>query len=317
MKRALLVGVDKYDNFSNLGGCVNDVVALEPLLRRNEDSSLNFSTQSLRTDQGFVTRGGLIEALSLLLSPGVDVALFYFAGHGASVNGDVSLAVSDGTSVTPGVRLTEVLEMVSKSPVQEVIIILDCCFSGGAGTIPVLSTSSSVLRNGLSILTASRGEQVSAETPDGRGAFSRYLEGALEGGAADVMGHVTLAGIYSYLSESFGAWDQRPTFKANIDRLHDIRQCSPSVPLSTLRELTNWFPEPTSLFALDPSFEPDAEPRNEENERVFSLLQKCRAAKLVEPVGEEHMYFAAMRSKSCRLTALGQHYHQMIHQDLL
>ncbi|MCC3403956.1 caspase family protein, partial [Eubacterium callanderi] len=29
---------------------------------------------------------------------------------------------------------------------------------------------------------------------------------------------------------------------------------------------------------------------------------------LIEPVDEEHMYFAAMNSKSCRLTPLGLHY---------
>jgi hypothetical protein len=29
---------------------------------------------------------------------------------------------------------------------------------------------------------------------------------------------------------------------------------------------------------------------------------------LVEPVGAEHMYFAAIESKACRLTLLGRHY---------
>lgn len=33
MKRALLVGVDAYDKFDNLQGCVNDVTALHHCLR--------------------------------------------------------------------------------------------------------------------------------------------------------------------------------------------------------------------------------------------------------------------------------------------
>jgi hypothetical protein len=41
MKRALLVGIDEYRQFNNLGGCVNDVRALEPLLAKNEDDSPN------------------------------------------------------------------------------------------------------------------------------------------------------------------------------------------------------------------------------------------------------------------------------------
>jgi hypothetical protein len=53
---------------------------------------------------------------------------------------------------------------------------------------------------------------------------------------------------------------------------------------------------------LDRSFESTAEPSHPEHEAIFAILQKCRAAKLVEPVGEQHMYYAAMNSKSCRLT---------------
>ena len=33
---------------------------------------------------------------------------------------------------------------------------------------------------------------------------------------------------------------------------------------------------------------------------------------LVCPVGEEHMYYAAMNSKSCKLTPLGQHYWNLV-----
>jgi len=38
---------------------------------------------------------------------------------------------------------------------------------------------------------------------------------------------------------------------------------------------------------------------------------------LVEPVGAEHMYFAAIESKSCALTAVGRHYWNLIKNDLL
>jgi Caspase domain len=317
VKRALLVGIDSYQNYQGLTGCVNDVAALTPLLRRNEDDSPNFAVQSLRTDERPVTRETLFAALRRLLDPGADMALFYFAGHGAPANGDVALVGCDGTPTTPGVRLSEVLELVHNSLVQEVVIILDCCFSGGAGSVPVLSGNLAFIRSGLSILAASRSDQVSSETRGGRGMFSTYLEGALEGGACDVLGHVTVAGLYAYLSESFGAWEQRPVFKANIDRLHKIRTCSPSVPMPILRRLAQWFPTPEAEFALDPSYEPDAEPRNAEHEAIFAMLQKCRAAELVEPVGEEHMYYAAMHSKTCRLTPLGQHYRQMSLRDLL
>jgi hypothetical protein len=123
-----------------------------------------------------------------------------------------------------------------------------------------------------------------------------------------VIGKVTVAGLYSYLDESFGAWDQRPAFKANVDRLHELRRCNPAVPLPELRQIAELFPSADHLFALDPSYEPDSELVDPEHERVFSTLQKYRAAKLLEPVNADHMYFAAMESKACRLTALGRHY---------
>jgi hypothetical protein len=314
VKRALLVGIDYYANGQDLAGCVNDVQALLPLLARNEDDSLNLDCRQLvgRDAPSAVTRDRLLQQVDSLYAPGSDYALFYFAGHGAPYHGDVTLVTSDATANTLGVRFTEILEKVGKSDVQETTVILDCCFSGGATTVPVLSGDAALLRSGLSVLTASRGDQTSKETTDARGQFSVYLEGGLDGGAADILGRVTVAGLYSYLSESFGAWDQRPTFKANVDRLHDVRVCNPRIPLPTLRQITTWFPRKDHMFSLDRSFEPTEEPRDSVNEAIFSSLQKLRAARLVDPVGEEHMYYAAMNATGCVLTALGKHYWNMV-----
>ncbi|ACU34160.1 caspase family protein [Actinosynnema mirum] len=311
MKRALLVGIDRYKNFQPLAGCVNDANAVKPLLARNEDNSLNFHCKLLLDA---VERDQLLEEVDALLGGGADFALLYFAGHGAGVGDDLTLVTTNGTPQSPGVRFADVLERIGRSPVREVVVILDCCFSGNAGNVPVLGAGSAYLREGLSILTASRGDQTSAEAR-GRGVFSTYLEGALDGGASDVMGHVTVAGLYAYLSELFGAWDQRPTFKANVDRLQDLRACKSAVPLDTLRSLADWFPTAEAEFPLDPSYEPDAEPENLEHEDVFKQLQVCRANKLVEPIDTDHMYYAAMNSTGCRLTPLGKRYWQLAERE--
>jgi len=290
---------------------------LRPLLRRNEDDSPNFHCQSLVSSETDVTRDMLASAAEMLFAPGADVALFYFAGHGAPSSNDVTLVCTDGTRVNPGVHLSDIMAMVQTSTVTEVVIVLDCCFSGAAGGAPQLGSSVAVLRPGVSILTASRPDQASVETPNGRGVFSTYLCGGLDGGATDVLGKVTVAGLYAYLSESFGAWQQRPSFKSNIDRTSSLRTCTPAVPLHELRSLWSLFPTADHYFALDPSYEPEAQPRNVEHERAFAILQHCRAAKLVEPVGAAHMYFAALESKGCRLTPLGRHYWLMAKEELL
>lgn len=319
MKRALLVGIDSYDHFGGLAGCVNDVNALTPLLTRNEDDSPNFDCHALTSDNARIDRRTLLESLDALLAPGADVALFYFAGHGDPAANDVVLVTQDGVNAEPGVALSAVLGKVQQSPVREVIIVLDCCFAGGAGGVPQLGNAVAAIRDGVTILAAARSDQPAAETQDGRGKFSFYLCGALDGGAADVLGKITLAGVYAYLSESFGPWDQRPTFKANVDRLHELRTCSPAVPVNELRRLPEFFPEPDRDFPLDPSYEPDAGPEHEhpEHEAIFAILQRCVAAKLVRPVGAEHMYFAAMQSQACRLTPLGKHYRRLAAQGRL
>ena len=309
MKRALLVGIDDYDRFSGLDGCVADVDMLEPLLSRNDDDSPNFDCQKRTSATGGVTRDALLGDIDALLGGGADVALFYYAGHGAGSDTDVSLVTRDATPATPGIAFSQVLAKVAGSSVGEVVLILDCCFSGAAGGVPQLATTAATLREGVSILTASRGDQVAVEWA--HGVFSTFLGGALEGGAADVMGKVTIAGLYSYLDECFGPWDQRPAFKSNVDRLNELRRCAPAVPPSELREICDHFPAADHLFALDPSYEPDAEPRDPVHERAFATLQKYRAAKLLVPVGAEHMYFAALESKACRLTPLGRHYWQL------
>jgi hypothetical protein len=318
MKRALLVGIDDYDDLKSLDGCVNDVNALVPLLSRNEDDSLNFSCQIRTSATHRIDRRSLLEVIDALLAPGADVALLYFAGHGAQAENDVVLVTQDGCDHDPGVSLSSVLAKVQASPVREVLIILDCCFSGGAGGVPQIGGDAAALRSGVSILSASRADQNAGETADGRGSFSTYLCGALQGGAADVLGKVTMAGVYAYLSEAFGPWaGQRPTFKANVDRLHELRLCSPAVPFADLRRLPEIFPEQGAELPLDSSYEPEAEPKDPEHQAVFLFLQRCRAAKLVEPVGAEHMYFAAMQNGGCKLTPLGKLYWWMAQEKSL
>ncbi|MEJ7655362.1 MAG: caspase family protein, partial [Chloroflexia bacterium] len=257
MKRALLVGIDHYDRVSGLSGCVNDVRALTPLLARNEDDSPNFACQALTSASERVDRETMLGRIERRLRPARTWPSSTSQGMGRKY-GRRALSRRTATPAT-GVSLADVLARVQSS-VPEILIILDCYFACGAGGSPQLGGDTFVMRPGLSILTASRGDQTSAETEEGRGLFSTYLGGALDGGAADVLGRVTVAGVYAYLSESFGAWDQRPTFKASVDRLHELRRCAPAVPLPELRRLFTIFSEANAELQLDPSFEPTVEP---------------------------------------------------------
>lgn len=304
MKLALCVGIDSYTG-APLRGCVNDANSIGLLLSRNEDDTPNFSTKVITCDSGGVTKALLKHSIAELFSKRSEIALFYFAGHGKTSDTGGALLTQD--DLADGYSFQDLLAIASKSAAREKVIILDCCFSGSLGIVPLLGNVNAVLPENTAILAACRPNEGASED-NGRGAFTTLVCAALEGGAADVCGKVSLAGIYAYADEVFGGWEQRPMFKANLAQLTPLRQCHAFVPHSILRKLTEYFQTESAEFKLDPSFEPQAEPRDGEHEAQFAELQKLRSARLIEPVGADHMYFAAMESKSCRLTHLGRFY---------
>ena len=314
VRRALLVGIDSYQYLNPLSGCVNDVLSLTPLLQRDAEDDKNFDCRALVSGRDTVDDQALAAGLDELLAPGADVALFYFAGHGMSLPNDVLLATQNTKTANLGVPLSNVLGKIQASPVPEVFVILDCCFSGAAGGVPQLGINVTALRDGLAILTASRADQTAAELPNGRGEFSFLLCGALDGGAADVLGKVSIAGIYAFLSESGGSWGQKPTFKANLKKLRTLRKCKPALLPTELRRLISLFPRADHLFPLDPTYEYTHPSAIADRVAIMRLLQRGRAARIIEPVGTDHLYFAAIESKPCKLTPLGMHYWRT-HQD--
>lgn len=260
-----------------------------------------------------------------LFAQEADVALLYFSGHGTENNLGGYLVTPDIEAYDEGVAMTEVLTRAAQSRAKEVVIILDCCHSGSLGEVPAIGSANAeaILREGVSILTASRSTEASLER-GGQGLFTSLVRAALDGGAADVTGKVTVASIYAYVDQSLGAWEQRPLIKAHVSRLTSLRQCAPMVDPETLRMLPKWFTSIDAHYPLDPSYEPaphgvlkNPEDQNEENERIFRCFQRLRDAKLLVPVGEEHLYYAAMHSKACRLTPLGTHYWRLANEGRL
>jgi hypothetical protein len=305
--KALLIGIDHYRNgLPPLSGCVNDATRLEALLSRNEDNSVNFDCkQILSTNETDITGAQLEESTNELLQHPDELALLHFSGHGQRDDKGSRLVAQDGSTL----RTSDLLKMINESSARQVVVFLDCCFSGGLGTTDFIGEGHALLHEGRALMVASRASEAASEVADG-GVFSTLLTGGLDGGAADVLGVVTVAGLYSYLDEALGAWDQRPLLKANLTTLARLRQCEPLVPLETLRMLPKLFPNPDFLFPLDPSHEPDERypPVNKEHEQIFKRLQQCNRMRLVDPVEEEHMFYAAVNSTGCRLTQLGKRY---------
>lgn len=329
MKRALVVGIDDYP-LHPLSACVNDAVSIGQLLKYNADGSPNFDVVSLVSSETEITTSVLREHIERLFTSEADMALLYFAGHGTlSPLTEVSyLVAQDGTRGNWGISLLDLIQMANSAhtKISSTVIILDCCHSGALGESTAADGGgTSTLGRGVTLLTAADRLQGAAEVSElGHGLFTSLLIEALHGGAADVCGNITPASIYGFIDQSLGSWEQRPIYKANVQRFVNIRKVSPKIPLEILRRLPEYFPEPSFCFQLDPSFEPDLDsipeeyrevPEKKEHERIFSELQQYNRVGLVVPIDAEHMFFAAKNSTGCRLTALGAHYRRLAEQN--
>jgi hypothetical protein len=306
------VGIDSYSP-DPLAGCVADVNGLARLLENNDDKSSNFNCETLINNA--VTRIGLRQAVEHVFNnPDVEIALFFFAGHGVR-RGEQEpyegiLRTIDGVKGDEGVPMEWVLAQANQSKARERLIILDCCHAGAIDQV-LASRTPVPLREGVSILAASRTNQAAAES-GGRGVFSLLVGAALDGGAADVRGFVTAASIYAYVDQLLTPWKQRPIFRASVAGMAPIRRAKHAVSDEMLREIGRLFSAEDTYYRLDKSYEPSEQPRHAEHERIFGVLQHCRAAGLVEPVGFPHMYDAAMGGTGCKLTPLGRGYwHQV------
>jgi hypothetical protein len=315
MRKALIVGVDFYETASCLTGCVNDAYAVKSVLERHGDGSLNFGVIAMTAtgSSSQITRRELKDKVQELFHDNSEIALFYFSGHGYIETTGGYLITSECKDGDDGLPMDELLTIVNGSKAQNKIIILDCCHSGIAGT-PAITENKAVLSEGVTILTASAQDQYSVET-GGSGVFTALLVDALGGSAANLVGDITPGSVYAHIDQALGPWEQRPIFKTNVKRFISLREVQPPIALEDLKQITVLFLEPSFIIALDPSFEPTSDNPIEENTKIFAMLQKYNHVNLVKPVDEEHMYYAAMNSTGCRLTALGSHYWNLVKKE--
>lgn len=315
MRRGLFVGINDYPD-DPLTGCVNDALSLSATLESNGDGSPNLSIKTLTTPKEDVTRPLLREAIEELFSGNPDMALFYFSGHGFITSQAGYIVTQDAVKYDEGVSMEEILQIANASSAKNKIVILDCCHAGAFAKPNLRGGSISNLSDGLSVLTASMHDQAALEIGDA-GVFTSLLVDALKGGAADLRGNITPGSLYAYVDEALGAWDQRPVFKTNVSSFAAIRMVTPPVPAETMRKLIVYFDTPENHYELDPSYEFTDASAKEENVAVFKDLQKFQSVGLVVPVDAEFMYFAAMNSTGCRLTALGYQYWRLVKERRL
>jgi len=330
MRKALIVGIDHYTHIKALSGCVNDAHSVKAILERHADGTVNFVTPRMLSGTGsadIIERSELKDAVRELFAGDADIALLYFAGHGYLEDTGGFLCAGDCKTGDDGFSLAELMTLASKSNARNKVIILDSCHGGIAGDRP-MAQGIAEISEGMTILTASTAEQYAMEVPGGgAGVFTNLFVDALSGAAANLVGDVTPGSVYAHIDQSLGPWAQRPVFKTNVKSFVSLRKATPPIPLADLQAVAIHFPDAGYNFKLDPAYEPERseEQRNDPNipppdpekTAIFAVLQKYVKVNLVRPVGAPHMWHAAMQSKSCELTVLGEHYRKLVANGLL
>ena len=330
MRKALIVGIDHYEHIGSLSGCVNDAHSVKAVLERNADGTLNFAAPQVMTGTSatqVVRKRDFKDAARELFADDAEIALFYFAGHGYIEDTGGFLCASDSETGDDGLSLPELMTFANNSRAKNKVIILDSCHSGIAGN-NAITTGLAEISDGVTILTASTAEQYALEVPGGgAGVFTQLLVDALNGAAANLVGEVTPGSVYAHIDQSLGPWAQRPVFKTNVKTFVSLRKAEPPIAFAELQALTTHFPTPDYNFPLDPSYEPERSgdqlddatlpPPDPQHTAIFRVLQNYVRVNLVRPVDAPHMWHAAMQSKSCELTVLGQHYWNLVDKGLI
>jgi hypothetical protein len=318
MRRALIVGIEYYGGATTLKSPVNDAELIAARLRSHEGDRPNFACNLLLGKQGNpIKRGQLRRACAELFDPkfGDDV-VFFFSGHGVASSTDGVLATSDAERDDWGVSMREVIDLANSSTARNVLILLDCCKSGEMGNAITPQSGSArlaVLREDVTVLAASMAHQPAKEMA-GHGLFSSAVAKALDGGAADLLGNVTVSAIYSSVERRFCPWDQRPVFKSNATQSFVIRECAPRITRDHLRQLVKLFGEPDQKYPLDPEHEPEEPakpifPRNEAKVAIAKLFKTYRDVGLLSPtLPDEQLYWTARNSHTVELTPLGREF---------
>ncbi|WYL96064.1 MAG: SUMF1/EgtB/PvdO family nonheme iron enzyme [Gloeotrichia echinulata IR180] len=201
-KIALLIGISEYEpGLTPLPSAVKDVEAMRRVLV-NPDMG-GFAAEDvtvLKNSQ----RQEIAEAIEELYTKCQkdDLVLFYFSGHGVTVeNGDFyfltrSTKKNQGKLITASaVPARDVHNWMNNSKSRRLVIILDCCFSGAfaRGLTPKDSGTIDLQQHlggeGRAILTASNSTQYAFESDNlDLSIYTHYLVEGIEKGAADTDG---------------------------------------------------------------------------------------------------------------------------------
>ena len=222
-KIALVIGVEKYENLTNLDAIYANRDAKAFRAYANRAFGIPMKNIKVLIDKE-ASRSEIIKAIKLWLPQvakggGKEIYIF-FAGHGlASDDGEnLFLLPQDGDSLLledTAISRLEIFNQVAKLDPKSVTIFFDTCYSGQtrseetliAGLRPIrLIAEEKEVPDNFTIFSASNLTQTSGSIDEARhGIFSYYLMKGLEGNAdSNLDNSITNGELITYLKENVG-----------------------------------------------------------------------------------------------------------------
>lgn len=236
----LFIGINRYRSKSvrRLASAARDAKALHAVFSDN----LGDANTTLLIDRE-ATRDAVVAALVELQTRSTpeDVVVISFSGHGSTTHELVTHDADPDNLPSTSLPLEQFTDLVSAIPARQLIVVLDCCFAGGAGAkvlnAPLLprgglyglpeSTDARLERlagSGRLVLAAATGEQEAWEDPHlGHGLLTFHLLRALLGAAAEG-GQVRLYDLLAFVTREVRAKasgtvaaEQDPSLRGQMD----------------------------------------------------------------------------------------------------
>ncbi len=236
---AIVIGIEKYQSLPPAGFVRSDASLMRDYLRAMgyQDRNIEFLTDERATFTG-IRRA--VETWLLNRINAKSRVTVYYAGHGAPdpQSGAAYIVPYDGDPNylnDTGYPLKRLYEHLENLPAQQVVVLIDACFSGAGGRGVLAAGARSLVRvekatpkgSRIAVLTSTQGAQISTSSPEKQqGIFTYYLLQAFQEGNHD------LANVYDYL---------RPRVEDEAKRMNVEQTPSISPDLSTIKgKFTLW-----------------------------------------------------------------------------
>jgi adenylate kinase family enzyme len=133
MKKAYLlsVGINEYDNFQTLGLCVDDSNNISESFKQRFDKLCISIFNDENCTPTYETIAEQLKKIEFLDYAENDIALFFFAGHGFSIDGKDYIAAknTDLNNLNSAVCTDNIIDSLKKSGAGNSILVIDACRS--------------------------------------------------------------------------------------------------------------------------------------------------------------------------------------------